>query len=278
MMQQTAELEVLPRPVRHHGSTKALESVVVGGPTPNRCCKSCQRPGYDRNMVDTEPQIQPPEVLAAFVEFVDWLRSRPGVKVKLKRGEGLGAEFQFQNSAFGWEELAQFYRACDGFEFAWRLNRRPEGAFSMAAYVPIIAPPEGGYDDLDDDPNPAAHIGLEDPEGKFALESRVLSVTTRDEPILLCAGAVGLYDGDYVIGWCDTLAQTIAIGIRFLFVRGWKNALRDETVTEDGDLEKRADALWAKLGPPPERIATFLGRHVPHAPLPFPAPETETQR
>jgi len=63
-------------------------------------------------MIDTEPQIQPPEVLTAF--FVDWLRSRPGVKVELQRGEGLGAEFQFQNSASGWKELAQFYRACAG--------------------------------------------------------------------------------------------------------------------------------------------------------------------
>jgi hypothetical protein len=135
--------------------------------------------------------------------------------------------------------------------------------------VPIVPRTEGGYHNPDDDPNPAAHIGLEDPEGKFVLDS--------DEPILLCAGAVGLYDGDYVIGWCDTLARAIALGIRLLFVRGWKNYLSDETVTEDGDFEERANALWAKLGPPPERIAAFLGRHVPHAPLLFPAPETGTQ-
>jgi ADP-ribosylglycohydrolase len=213
-------------------------------------------------MVNAEPKIQTPEVLTVFLEFVDWLRSRPGVKVELQRGEGLGAEFAFQHSAFGWEELAQFYRACDGLEFAWSLNRRPKGAFSMAPYVPIVAPPEGGYDDLDDDPNPAAHIGLEDPEGKFVLDS--------DEPILLCAGGVGLYDGDYVVGWCDTLANAIAVGIRLLFVRGWKNELSNETATEEGDFEERADALWAKLGPPPARIAAFLAQHV-GAPLPFPA-------
>jgi len=65
--------------------------------------------------------------------------------------------------------------------------------------------------------------------------------------------AVGLYDGDYVIGWCDTLARAIALGIRLLFVRGWKNYLSDETVTEGRGLRGEANALWAKLGPPPER-------------------------
>jgi len=213
MMQQTAELEVLPRPVTAPRSTKALESVVVGGPTPNRCCKSCQRPGYDRNMVDTEPQIQPPEVLAAFVEFVDWLRSRPGVKVKLKRGEGLGAEFQFQNSAFGWEELAQFYRACDGFEFAWRLNRRPRGRFLDGRHTwPIIAPPEAGTMASMTTPTPQLTSDLRTQRRKFALESQgIVSNHNAMSRFFCVAGCCGFVRRRLRQSAGAYLAQTIAI-------------------------------------------------------------------
>jgi len=91
-------------------------------------------------MIDTEPQIQPPEFSPPF--FVDWLRSRPGVKVELTAARGSAPSF---SSELAWlERTGAVYRAAPG-SSSHGAKSSTQGYFLDGLLVPIVPRTEGGY-------------------------------------------------------------------------------------------------------------------------------------